>query len=714
MNIPKKIVSVFMCVIIFATVFVEAPFVSAATYKFNASSMVKDNGYNYYKAWSQDQYPWHNTKPYDATESDWMNRYGCSTIAMCKMFVEAGKMSPLTYNPYKLMQNYAVTKKSVNYITDIGIWWYNLASAFGMEYYGTVSVNSASVYSKAMKYYNMTDSDYYLVLQVNGGQHYVHIDRTGTINEKEIVINNSTNNGSSGGTLLNSAGDYYNRVSDLKLSNTKFTASKLYVFRTVSAPKLSSTTSIDYKSIRIKWYPVGVAEGYRVYKREKGTNKYNVVATIRKQSDKTMAYTDKDCKTGVTYEYTVKGFRHVDGKTIWTNCMRPGIEGTAVASAVNFKSAKSAGYDSIDISWTPVSGATGYRLYRKAKGESSWSKIAPYLNGENMSSYTDSSVVTGTPYTYKIRAYTKVDSTYIWGQTSSSTVTATAIPDTPEVVSASRNSFNSIFITWTGVSGATGYKVFRKGPGQKKYHPLITIKDKTVRTLLDTSLETGSTYTYTVKAYRTSGKVTTYSNYDSKGKSAKVTLDMPWNIVTQSLNYKTIKITWMQSEGANGYYIYRRIAGESKWNKIGEAPITSTSTASYKDSSCSTATIYEYNVKAYRNVKAGTVTSTMQKSGSTGQAVPAPPKISKVTSHKTGMGIYWNKVSGSTGYRIYRRSQNGSWEKVLLNTTNTEYVDKTCVKGEKYYYRLKTYRTVNGTKIWSDYSEKSALTECKY
>ena len=129
MNWIKKI-SITITVFILGIVMTVFPLMNVgAVYYFNGEKMISDSGYKYYRAWSQDQFPWHNTKPSDAWESDWMNRYGCSTVAMAKMFVEAGVANPSTVNPGTLMSKYGSPSKGIG---DVGIYWSTLAGQFGM------------------------------------------------------------------------------------------------------------------------------------------------------------------------------------------------------------------------------------------------------------------------------------------------------------------------------------------------------------------------------------------------------------------------------------------------------------------------------------------------------------------------------------------------------------------------------------------------------
>ncbi len=69
--------------------------------------------------------------------------------------------------------------------------------------------------------------------------------------------------------------------------------------------------------------------------------------------------------------------------------------------------------------------------------------------------------------------------------------------------------------------------------------------------------------------------------------------------------------------------------------------------------------------------------------------------------------INWNKVSGASGYRIYR--YNGkNWVKIttIKNGSTTTYRDSGLSSGTLYRYKVKAYKKVNGTNYWGSASKE--------
>lgn len=94
--------------------------------------------------------------------------------------------------------------------------------------------------------------------------------------------------------------------------------------------------------------------------------------------------------------------------------------------------------------------------------------------------------------------------------------------------------------------------------------------------------------------------------------------------------------------------------------------------------------------------------------GAAKQVTIARLKLAKVTvksAQQAGaIKITWNKASGASGYKIYRRTAKGRYVCIkTVKSGTTSYVDKTVKSGNRYYYCVKAY---NGN-VLSGYTEAS-------
>lgn len=92
------------------------------------------------------------------------------------------------------------------------------------------------------------------------------------------------------------------------------------------------------------------------------------------------------------------------------------------------------------------------------------------------------------------------------------------------------------------------------------------------------------------------------------------------------------------------------------------------------------------------------------------------PKVSnfkQTTTYSTSkISMSWSKVTGATGYAVYRaNSKNGSY-KYLKSVTTNSCSHAGLKAGTKYYYKVRAYKTINGKKVYGEYSDvKSMLTK---
>ncbi len=78
------------------------------------------------------------------------------------------------------------------------------------------------------------------------------------------------------------------------------------------------------------------------------------------------------------------------------------------------------------------------------------------------------------------------------------------------------------------------------------------------------------------------------------------------------------------------------------------------------------------------------------------KTLKAPTSL-KTTAGKRKVTITYKKAAGATKYEIYRSTQKSKGYKKIATTTKTKYVDTKVKKGKKYYYKVRTVRTGNGT-----------------
>lgn len=92
---------------------------------------------------------------------------------------------------------------------------------------------------------------------------------------------------------------------------------------------------------------------------------------------------------------------------------------------------------------------------------------------------------------------------------------------------------------------------------------------------------------------------------------------------------------------------------------------------------------------------------------------PTAPKSLSVKSAKKALSIKWKKQTGVTGYQLqYARNNKFTKNKKNVNIKNAKTVSKTVkkLKSKKaYYVRIRSYKTFNGKKYYSDWSKAKKI-----
>ncbi|MGN0701978.1 MAG: leucine-rich repeat protein [Lentihominibacter sp.] len=173
-------------------------------------------------------------------------------------------------------------------------------------------------------------------------------------------------------------------------------------------------------------------------------------------------------------------------------------------------SASSASYNSVKVSWSGVEGAQKYYIYRcKSNG----TVLKTWTLGSTYRSFTDTGLTTGTAYYYKVRAYKAVNGTSYNGEYSAlkSGVPTLSRPATPSV---SRSSRTYVKVKWKGISGETGYQVYRASSLNGKYSRVKSVKMASSKyPYAKIKAKRKATYYYKVRAYKKVGSRTVYSSF---------------------------------------------------------------------------------------------------------------------------------------------------------------------------------------------------------
>lgn len=211
----------------------------------------------------------------------------------------------------------------------------------------------------------------------------------------------------------------------------------------------------------------------------------------------------------------------------------------------------------------------------------------------------------------------------------------------------------------------------------------------------------GSTATAYYPKDNSTWRPTTMTNHG--GKLDWVEWEVPVSHYRPSITSVTnksngIEVKWSKVKYADGYYVYRKAGTATKWTLVATTKSTS---RTYLDKKATyNGRKYQYKIVAFDNANVSKNSSSKTKYY---VKCTTPSSLSNLSGKK--MKVKWSKNSAASGYQI-RYSKKSSFStystKTVGKVTNTTISKLT--KGSTYYVKMRAYKTVNGTKYYSDWS----------
>ena len=280
----------------------------------------------------------------------------------------------------------------------------------------------------------------------------------------------------------------------------------------------------------------------------------------------------------------------------------------------------------------------------------------------------------------------------------STTVAISVKPRTVTDVKAVPTTINSVTVSWKD-TGVAGYYVYRSTSENGTYSKIATVTAASSYT--DKGLTKGKTYYYKVEAYQSSSLVS------AKSEAAKVTVTSPTptGVKATKANNTSATIKWNKAGGANGYVITMATSKNGKYTTI--KTITNGSTLSFTKTGLTLGKTYYFKVWSYTTVSGSKVYSPASEAVTLKMSIPTPTGVNAKKVKSGCAQITWNSVSSADGYIVtMATSKDGSYSTVKTTTSNaTTIFNKTgLTAGSTYYFKVWSYVTVNGKKVYSSAS----------
>lgn len=368
---------------------------------------------------------------------------------------------------------------------------------------------------------------------------------------------------------------------------------------------------------------------------------YQATAQIKlKGNYKTGTYYGVTCAVGVTADYdtyisipSMKEFKVAVDRT------------TAFAKQMVILKNVSNTINGPKITWTALSGASKYYIYRRPINGTTWTRVG--TAGASATSFTDTSVKNkNCKFVYSVKAINKNGTASRYHYQGLTSLYAAA----PTLTSVATVADNQIKLQWKNTSSSAYYDVYRKVSGQSNWVKIAGNYKKNY--YLDKTAVSGVTYEYTVRANIKTVDGLARSAYRNNADKALLYLEAPTIFLIDNADGYP-KLYWSSTDGASAYTVYRRaIDGSTGWTTIKKV---SSKTLEYTDKTALSDGKYIYTVRAE-----GTKARGSYLTAGAPYAYLSKPELTPIVDYDTGeKTIKWKAVPGAQCYDVYSLKENG-------------------------------------------------------
>ena len=367
-----------------------------------------------------------------------------------------------------------------------------------------------------------------------------------------------------------------------------------------------------------------------------------------------------------------------------------------VATPTGF-AAESATSSSVSLKWDKNANASGYEIEQYKGGK--WTQIAK-INNSSTVSYNVSGLAADTTYTFRMRAYKTLSS----GTSYSDYVrlaAKTQLTNTDKFVGTAISP-TAVKLDWNRNDKVTGYIIEQYKGG--KWTQIAVTKNNTTLTFTVKGLADATPYSFRIKTYKNADGKTNYSGYTTvKAETPPAAVK---NARVTSTTATWITLEWERNANVTGYAIEQYKGG--KWTQI--AATKNNTTLKFIVKGLNPDTKYSFRIRAYKtNGTKTTYGGYVSMAGTTRIANVA--KFNATALSQTAVKLSWSRNTIASGY-VIEQYQGGKWTQinVIRDKNVTTMVVGPLAKGTTYSFRMKSFKTVDGSNRFSEYISAKVTT----
>ena len=367
-----------------------------------------------------------------------------------------------------------------------------------------------------------------------------------------------------------------------------------------------------------------------------------------------------------------------------------------VATPTGF-AAESATSSSVSLKWDKNANASGYEIEQYKGGK--WTQIAK-INNSSTVSYNVSGLAADTTYTFRMRAYKTLSS----GTSYSDYVrlaAKTQLTNTDKFVGTAISP-TAVKLDWNRNDKVTGYIIEQYKGG--KWTQIAVTKNNTTLTFTVKGLADATPYSFRIKTYKNADGKTNYSGYTTVKAETPPAAVKKARVTSTTATWITLE--WERNANVTGYAIEQYKGG--KWTQI--AVTKNNTTLKFIVKGLNPDTKYSFRIRAYKtNGTKTTYGGYVSMAGTTRIANVA--KFNATALSQVAVKLSWSRNTIASGY-VIEQYKGGKWTQinVIKDKNVTTMVVAPLAKGTTYSFRMKSFKTVDGSNRFSEYISAKATT----
>lgn len=263
----------------------------------------------------------------------------------------------------------------------------------------------------------------------------------------------------------------------------------------IATPSSLAATISGPGTVSLSWTDNATNEtGYVVQRSADGGTNWSTLTTLAANS---VAYVDSTGSAGATLSYRVQAI-NASGSSLFSNIAAVSFAPVAPVTLT----ATAASSSAINLSWSDVTGETGYKIFRSTDNIT-FTQVA--TTTANTTTYSGTGLASNTRYYYYVVATNAGGDSGRSVTASAVTAAAATVPTSPSNLTATATAPNSVALRWTDRSNnETGFYVERRTGNNGAYTRIATV-GANATTYTDTTTVGGTRYTYRILSFNTAG-----------------------------------------------------------------------------------------------------------------------------------------------------------------------------------------------------------------